>query len=275
MATTAVYPLLIKGFYSDSSGNNDSVDPGANIQWQNALPEGRGNLIGIDLMTTGTTAVATSGLTYGTASVRIGASTILQGVNLAQFLFNAVPRSYEYLPIVSPSGQTLQLELYPNATTLPGAVVHCFFENKFFTQEIIKARQTNVLKQRITSFQFDAAMASKREESPVFVAPTGQGNIVAIEFFATSADALVPICQSLFSFSVDGTSVVENASCLLAASGCGRPGLIFPIFIRPGATFQLFVDSSRIAAGNPITMGVQVYFDNDYTGKKQYIAEKC
>lgn len=264
-----MYPLLIKGLFSNVDGTNNSLTTPGVVQWNNNIQEGRGNVRGLDLMAYNIAGDLTpQTINMGTCNVYIGGSIVLQNVLLNKYQYLSNPGTYEPTVLTIPPGQTVQFQ--QNAIVSYGAILHTYFDNKFNTSKVIEARRTAIVKQRVLQFTSQAfADGQKFQESAVFTVPTAIGNVVAIEPVIYGSTANI-IMRSLYSVVIGGVKVVDNASCMLALPGCTRPMAIMPIVIRSGETFTIQVDTS--AAGGPATLvvGLRLYFDSDREGKEVY-----
>jgi len=268
------YPLLIQGLYSNTDGvTNQTVAPAATLTnqgWTNALQIGRGDIVAVDPVTTSAPAL-NSNIDLGTFSYFIGSEQVYQDEPITRHITAAVPRSYEVLQMRSKGGQSVRLAV-TNDANRAGVVMHHYFQNNFATAEIIAARQESVLKQRIKTFRTTTFAGGGRNTGANITIPTGAGNVIAIELFITRGTAIESLAQnSLVTLLVDGIEVFKDAASAAFLVTSGRPGLIFPILIRPGSTFRLDADNSYLAGIAPIlTYNVRLYFDNDRSGKKQY-----
>jgi hypothetical protein len=268
------YPLLIQGIYSNRDGATlQTVAPAVqfiNQGWTNALQIGRGDIVAVDPVTTSAPSL-NSNVDLGTFSYFIGSEQVYQDEPLTRHITAAVPRSYEVLQMRSKGGQSVRMAL-TNDALRAGVVMHHYFENNFATPEIISARQESVLKQRIKTFRVTTFSGGGRNVGSNITIPTGVGNVIAIEIFVTRGTATESLSQnSLMTLLVDGIEVFKDAASAAFLSVSGRPGLIFPILIRPGSTFRLECDNSFTAGLAPVlTYNIRLYFDNDRGGKKQY-----
>jgi hypothetical protein len=273
------YPLLIQGLYSNSDGvTNQTVAPAVTLTnqgWTNALQIGRGDIVAVDPVTTSAPAL-NSNIDLGTFSYFIGSEQVYQDEPITRHITAAVPRSYEVLQMRSKGGQSVRLAV-TNDVNRAGVVMHHYFENNFATAEIIAARQESVLKQRIKTFR-TTTFAAGGGGVGIYTGnnitiPTGAGNVIGIELFITRGTATESLAQnSLITLLVDGIEVFKDAASAAFLSVSGRPGLIFPILIRPGSTFRLDALNTYIPAGAApvLTYNLRLYFDNDRSGKKQY-----
>lgn len=264
-----MYPLLIKGLFSNVDGTNSSMTTPGVVQWNNNIQEGRGNVRALDLMVYNTGGDLTpQTLNMGAANLYIGGSIVLQNVGLNAYQYLSSPGMYEGTICTIPPGQTVQFQ--QNAQVSYGAILHTYFDNIFNTKKVMDARRTSVVKQRVLQFTSQAfADGQKFQESAVFTVPTAIGNVVAIQPVIYGSTSNI-IMRSLWSVVIGGIKVVDNASCMLALPGCTRPMAIMPIVIRSGETFTIQVDTS--AAGGPATLvvGLRLYFDSDREGKEVY-----
>jgi hypothetical protein len=256
-------PLLIEGFYSNANRTSPSVvpTPGTAVSWNNQIREGRGDMVMLDIVASGLPTVPTDNNDLGVLDLFIGSMVVIQQSELANYRNNSYIRSYELMQLRQAPGQTIALNLLP--TDAPGAVVHVYYENRFATAAIIEARNRAILKQRTIEYRDNFLFGVDIAESQNFTVPTGMGNVVGIEFFAYNYRTNPGNCayRSLLSCSVNGVSILTNAISTLFLPDSGRPGLIFPIFIRPGSTFSFKADT-RYATSGEVVMGARLYFDD-------------
>lgn len=258
---TQQYPLLIEGFYSNQNGSNPSVvaTAGTAINWQNSITEGRGNVVMLDIVASGITTPSVANI--GDVSLLVSSQTVIENSELANYTAAAYPRSYELTPLEQRPGQTLQLVLNPLSTI--GAVVHAYYENQFATEQIIKARYSSVLRQKTKEYRETFIFGRDILRGDTITIPTALGNVVAIQFF-TYDDTSVPgdaYQLTLLSCFVDGIRILNKAASPLFSPTSGRPGLVFPIFIKGGSTIQLEADT-RYATVGQIVFGIRLYFDD-------------
>lgn len=264
-----IYPLLLRGLYSSPSGANNSIIAVAAtpLIWSNSIEEGRGNMTMLDVIASNFS--APDGTPGGNFSVSIGGMVVLQNQNINRYAWNNFPRSYEILQINQPPGQTIELNYLPTTTT--GAVVHCYHFNQYAIPSIIAARNTSILKQRIVTFAAAFAPNVDLAQSQSFTIPTGIGNVVGIELNTYNEGAADDTVQtSLISLLVGGVKIFDEVAPLLFFEGSGRPGLIFPILIRPGQTLQFQAITDLAAGPGDMIVEMRLYFDDDNTGKKKY-----
>lgn len=268
-------PLLIKGFSANKNGSSDSTIAVAAtpVTWNNVLPEQRGNLIALDVVATNADNTNWQDITtinLGWFNLLIGSMQVLTAQRLVDYLVTSRPRSYELLSLEQKAGQTMQFELNPETTI--GAVVHAYFQNQYATREVIAARQNSVLKQRILGVTQIFAAGQRFQRGNSITVPTAQGNVVAIELSCvTDIQELQLLSISKLSVYVNGESVIEEAATVLFIPMSGRPGLIFPIVIRPGSTISIEVDTLNTGAiPEKLHATLKLYFDDDLTGKKRY-----
>lgn len=267
------YPLLIQGISSDQNSANSTLKPAGaltNGGWTNKIQSGRGNLVLIDFIPTNQDYTSNTFKVLGIFSYQVGGQTVVQSAQVNGYLVSAFARSNEILMLDQPAGQSVKLSLDTQGG-FTGLVVHHYFENKFSIPEVIQARHINTLKQRIQEFRHTFASGLKGGISALFNVPTGIGNIVGLEFILNCSTNNEIASQALFSMSVDGVQILDNAAGALFLNVSARPGLIFPIVIRSGSTFQLFADTSAVAVGDTFTFSVRAYLDNDTNGTKKYL----
>jgi len=270
--TTQSYPLLIQGIFTDQNGTNNTLLPAApltNGGWTNKIQTGRGNLVLIDFVPTNIDNSENAVTPISIFSYQVGGQTVVQNMESRSFAPGAYPRSNEILALNQPGGQSVRL-IIDTLGGSTGLMVHHYFENKFNTLEVMNARRSAALKQRIQEFRHTFATGLKQGQSTVFNVPIGIGNIVALEFIVnTSIAGAKDWTLATFSMSVDGVTILDNANSGIFLPMSGRPGLVFPIVIRPGSTFQLFADTSEVGAGDSFVLAAREYFDDDTNGNKQ------
>jgi hypothetical protein len=273
---SAQYPLLIKGLYSNQDGTNSSriLGPGTNVAWSNVITENRGDIVAIDAITTMPnfwSVPNTENTPLGNYSIFVGGMKVIANASLNDTLPIAKPRSYEYLRLKQKGGQTIQLEVANTSAMTFGTYVHLYHFNKFASRPIIEARQTSSLKQRTVTVQQTFIGGQRIQRGNSITVPTASGNIVAIEITCTQDQPTSVIAdESTLSMYVDGNSILEEASTSLFLPVCGRPGLIFPILIRPGSTISIEADTDNSVNTETLTVDVKFYFDDDITGKREY-----
>lgn len=261
----AELPLIIKGYYSNAAGTNDTIATmAAATTWSNTLEKNRGDLVALDVVKTGS---RIPGATLSAPiSVAVGGESVIDNVPLNNYLVYAHPCDYPYTILRQPGGQTLQ---FVNAgAQTGGAIVHAYYSNPFATPEIIAARSTASLKNKVLSL-FSSFASNVRASSGNLVIPTGRGNVVGIEITSESVTAQDTAALSLYSLVVDGVRIIDSCSALVGDPQYSRCGLIWPVLIRPGATIEIFSDATRAAAGQTYRLGVNLYFD-DAVGTMPY-----
>lgn len=273
----ANYPLLIKGFYENPNGTGNSImiAPGGRVTWNQTIIENRGNMIAVDAVLTGDNAGVISFTPLdpcGLWSLSIGGMRVIANSLLNEIAANARPRSYEILPLNQKGGQTLQLDLAnQHATDNLGAIVHVYHHNPYATEQIVQARKTRSLKQRVITTVERFVGGQRIQRGTPLTVPTASGNIVALELICyqeTNTDTC--LFNSTVTVWVDGTSIIEEAASVLFNPMSGRPALIFPILIRPGATIQLEVNTLASTNAEFLHVALKAYFDNDDSGTREY-----
>ncbi len=266
----AKYPLLIQGVWSNQAGTVQSIVPGGsltNAGWSNNLKSGRGDLVAIDPITTFIDAYDQD--TYlGEFSYYVGSETVIQSAPFSRYVPANKPRSNELLQLRQPGGQSVRLS-FNNDATGPGIMVHHYFENWYATKEIIAARQNPVLKPRIKDFVLAVPAATKLTESQNFAVPTGLGNVIAVELIGERVTTTVKTMMTgLVTVVVGGTEIFQDVNLGITVPAAGRPGLIFPILIRPSETFVIKVDTTNLTGTARVYL--RLYFDDDRAGTREY-----
>lgn len=262
-------PLLIKGFFANENLTNNTIVGVAAvpIQWNNTITEGRGDLVMLDVIASNLAAV--DGTTAGMFSVSIGGMVVLQNQEIIRYAVTAFPRSFEFLQLAQPPGQTIEFSYLPTATV--GGIVHCYHFNQFAIPSIVAARNTAALKQRIVSFRAAFVFNVPIAESEKFTIPSGIGNVVGIELNTYIDDPADDVAlRSVVSVLIGGIKVFDDVSAMLFFPGTGRPGLIFPCLVRPGQTFVFQANTDAATVGT-LTVEIRLYFDDDRTGKRNYV----
>jgi hypothetical protein len=269
------YPLLIQGINGNTSGTISTLNPGvlaAPITWTNQLKVGRGDLVGVDPVLVATD--ATISQLAGTFTYSMAGTQIFNNADNSRHVVGARPGNYNMVAVRQGGGQTVALTFANNATVPCGMVVHHYYENLFFVQQVIEAANYAQAKQRVQDFSFVATTVGKFIQSPNFTIPTALGNVVAVEFIVTGTTAAATFAQitkALITVSIGGTTILENASGGIFTPASARPGLIFPLVIRGGETFQFLLDTSALAATSQVNLTMRCYFDNDLSGSKMYL----
>lgn len=265
-----MYPLLIQGEFSNSQGTQRSLIPGAGIgSWNNTIKIGRGDLIGIDPITTNIDAAGSLANT-GNFTYYVSGQQVLDTAQLSNYAVTNKAGSYEILPVRQPGGQSVKID-YNNLATNTGIMVHHFFENKFAIPSIIQARMNSALKPRIKTFNWSFVNGTKLNGGASYAVPTGLGNVVAVEVFTTiSTGTIKPLTLNLFTISVGGITIFEDVNAAAFSAQTHRPAQILPILIRPGETFTATCDTSDNATVSTMTLTLKLYFDDDYTGTRKY-----
>jgi hypothetical protein len=266
-----MYPLLVQGVFSNSQGTQRSLLPGAALgSWNNVIKIGRGDLIAIDPISTNITA-AQSLQNTGNFTYYVSGQQVIDTGQISNYVVtNKSAGSVEILSLRQPGGQSIKLA-YDNLGTNVGAMVHHYFENKFAIPSIIQARMNNALKPRIKTYSWSFANGTKLNTGAQYAVPTGLGNVVAVEVFTTiSTGTIVPLTLNLFSISIGGTTIFEDANAAAYCVNTHRPIQILPILIRPGETFTATADTSDNATVSTMTLTLKLYFDDDYTGTRKY-----
>jgi hypothetical protein len=264
-----MYPLLVQGVFSNNQGTQRSLLPGAALgSWNNTIKIGRGDLIGIDPITTNIDA-AGSLANQGKFTYYVSGQQILDTAQLSNYAVTNKAGSYEILPVRQPGGQSVKIDY---DTTVPiGIMVHHYFENKFAIPSIIQARMNSALKPRIKTFSWSFANNTKLNTGAQYAVPTGLGNVVAVEVFTTiTTGTIKPLSLNLFSISIGGTTIFEDANAAAYCAQTHRPAQILPILIRPGETFTATADTSDNATVSVMTLTLKLYFDDDYSGTRKY-----
>jgi hypothetical protein len=266
-----MYPLLVQGIYSNPNGGQRSLLPAANIgSWNNAIKIGRGNLIAIDPISTNITAAQSLGNT-GSFNYNIGGQIVYDTAAISNYAVTNKAGQYQVLPLKQPGGQSVSLNYDASAGSGQGVMIHHYFENKFNIPAICNARFNSALKPRIKSFNFTFSNGQKIATGAQFSVPTGLGNVVAIEVFTTnSAASLVNLQLALFTVSVGGTTIFEDANAAAYCAQTHKPNQVLPILIRPGETFTATADTSDIVGAGNMTLSVKLYFDDDFSGTRKY-----
>lgn len=209
----------------------------------------------------------------GRLSVLVGSFRVLTNVGLARYAANSFVRSYELLQLRQRAGQNIQVTLASPTSIGGGVVLHTYYTNRYGIPSVIAARNTAVLKQRIQEWSFTFTGGNRLANSPEVTVPTGIGNVVAVEINAdvvTQNAGEFPIENSLVSLFVNGESIMEEACAAIFAMYSGRPGLIFPIVIRPGSTFYVQANTFQTTAASSVGITVRMYFDDDLSGEIHY-----
>jgi len=265
-----MYPLLVQGEFSNSQGTQRSLLPATAVgSWNNTIQVGRGDLIGIDPISTNIDS-AGSLVNTGNFTYYVSGQQVLDTAQLSNYAVTNKAGSYEILPIRQPGGQSVKID-YNNLASNVGIMVHHYFENKFAIPSIIQARMNSALKPRIKTFSWSFINGTKLNTGASYSVPTGLGNVVAIEAFTTiSAGGIKPLSLCLFTISIGGTTIIENANAAAYCANTHRPAQILPILIRPGETFTASVDTSDNATVSTTTLTLKLYFDDDFSGTRKY-----
>jgi len=266
-----MYPLLIQGIFSNPQGTQRTLTPGASTsaRWQNNIKVGRGNLIGLEPVTTNIS-LSNSSVDNGTFSYYVGSQIVFDSLPNSNYVAAAKPGVMWPLNLVQPGGQSVSLN-FQNGANASGLMMHHYFENKFNTPAIIAARQTNTLKTRIKAYHWDFSNGVKLNSGAQFSVPVGLGNVVAVEVFTEiNTGGFRPLSLCLFTISVGGTSIIEDANAGEFTSEATKAPQIFPILIRPGETFTATADTSDNLTLSTMKLTLKLYFDDDLTGKKIY-----
>lgn len=258
---TTQLPLLIKGYNSDLNGSNSSLPATAGaVQWNNVLESGRGNLVALDALQTGTYQFFGRN-TPALTTISLAGIQVISNVDADDFAPIAHPGDYFIMPINQPGGQTLSLTLGTSSGN-NGLQVLAFYENKYATpewkQKLLYAR----LKRRCQTFFQTITTNVNNQFSSDFTVPQSQGNVVGVEFtsYINSTGNPTDLGTTLFSAYVNGTSIFENLLCSYGAKYSTRPNL-FPIFIPGGTTIRFKVDAAGALAAPSFTVGLKLYFD--------------
>lgn len=271
------YPLLIQGLFTNANAGQQTIEPAGagSFGWQNKITTGRGKLVLLDFITTNIDPVSPGMVSLGRFNYIVGGQTVVQNMEMRSFIPSAFPRSNEILKLKQPGGQSVSLN-FINTADAAGLVVHHYFENQFATAEVIEARNTSELKQRIQEITNAFQTGIKGGTSQEFTVPTGIGNVVAVEFILnTNVVAPKDWTTSAFSVEVNGISILDNVAGAIFLPCSARPGLIFPIVIKSGSTIKMSCDTSAIAAGDTMNFTMRLYFDNDVSGNKIYTPSQC
>lgn len=265
-----MYPLLVQGVFSNSQGTQRSLLPAAAIgSWNNVIKIGRGDLIGIDPVTTNIDATG-SLQNSGNFIYYVSGQQVLDTAQLSNYVVTAKAGSYEILPLRQPGGQSIKLA-YDNIGSNVGLMVHHYFENKFAIPSIIQARMNSALKPRIKTYSWSFVNGTKLNTGAQYAVPTGLGNVVAVEVFtAITTGTIRPLTLNTFTISIGGTTIFEDANAAAYSAQTHKPAQILPILIRPGETFTATADTSDNATVSTMTLTLKLYFDEDYSGMRKY-----
>jgi hypothetical protein len=266
-----MYPLLVQGVYSNPNGGQRSLLPAAVVgSWNNSIKIGRGDLVAIDPISTNLTGAQSLGNT-GSFNYKIGGQIVYDTAAISNYGVTNKAGQYQILPLKQPGGQSVALDYDTSAGSGQGLMVHHYFENKFNIPAICNARFNSSLKPRIKSYNFNFSNGVKLNTGSQFAVPTGLGNVVAIEVFTTSSTASLTNLQlSLFTISVGGTTIFEDANAAAYCAQTHKPGQVLPILIRPGETIQTQADTSDVVGAGSFTLSVKLYFDDDFSGTRKY-----
>jgi len=276
MGNTAKYPLLIAGFYSDQNGGSSTlvaIGAGSRKNWSNTIQQSRGDLVMIDVVPT---VLRLRDDQQAVFSFAIAGVDVIINAVLVNYQVQNFPRSYELLKIRQKPGQTLSLIAIGQPLNAQGIAIHAYHENNCSTPEIIAARSQSILKQRTIEIGGILLGGVKNATTgATYTIPKSMGNVVAVQILC-SDDASGDNCaKTPVTISMGGTDIIKNAIAIVFHPYSGRPGLIFPILIRGGETFEIFGDTSGVAVAAPVYVKVRFYFDEDTEGTKQYQLSSC
>ena len=262
MEYSAILPLLIKGYNTDSNGTTNNTLPAtaATISWNNTFDSGRGNVIALDGVETGRPQVYVAD-TGANVTVSVAGVQVISGINASDFAPYANPGNYFITPLLQPGGQTLSCSLNGGSGS-HGFQVLAFYENKYATPENKTALLTSKLKRRYQAFFQTVTVNQANQISASFVIPQSQGNVVGIEFvsYLNSAGNNTDLGLSTFSCFINGVSIMENVLSIYGMNAATRP-TIFPVFIKGGSTMAFNVNASNCAAAPNFNVGIKVYYD--------------
>jgi len=276
MGNTAKYPLLIAGFYSDQNGGSSTltaIGAGTRKNWTNTIQQSRGDLIMLDIVPS---VLRLRDFQEAVFNLSIaGVDVIINGV-LVNYQIQSFIRSYELLRLRQKAGQTLSLTAIGATGNAQGIVVHAYHENNCSTPEIIAARNKSVLKQR-TFEQGGILLGGVKNATTgaTYTIPKSMGNVVAVQFLCSDDAGGDNCAKTPISVSMGGTDILKNALAVVFHPYSGRPGLIFPILIRGGETFEISGDTSGVAVAAPVYVKLRFYFDEDTEGTKNYDLSTC
>jgi hypothetical protein len=129
----------------------------------------------------------------------------------------------------------------------------------------------NALKPRIKTYSWSFVNGTKLNTGAQYAVPTGLGNVVAVEVFTSiTTGTIKPLTLNLFSISIGGTTIFEDANAAAYCANSHRPAQILPILIRPGETFTATADTSDNSIVSTMTLTLKLYFDDDFTGTRKY-----
>jgi len=216
------YPLLIQGLFTNANAGQQTIEPAGagSFGWQNKITTGRGKLVLLDFITTNIDPVNPGMKSLGRFNYIVGGQTVVQNMEMRSFIPSAYPRSNEILILKQPGGQSVSLN-FINTADAAGLVVHHYFENQFATAEVIEARNTSELKQRIQEITNAFQTGIKGGTSQEFTVPTGIGNVVAVEFILnipSSKDAPMIVEVKPKSRSLDQNAKLHAMFADIAAS---------------------------------------------------------
>jgi hypothetical protein len=259
-----MFPLLCKGFYSNPNGTAPSITAlqlTANRGWSNQTPTGRGNMVALDVMKT---QVRNDNGFDALITVALGGVQIITNASLNNYVLFSRSTSYQIANLDQPEGQTLALSTN-GLTALGGAVVHTYFRNGWNQPAVWAALETSKLKCRYQDFSFTGPGGTKGITSGNLTVPTGKGNVVGIMLLAENDGTTDEPGTALVTVRFNGINVLEEVSAYLGMPECMRPGLIFPMVVQGGSTFEIVGDTNNGLLANQIKLGMRLFFDDQIT----------
>lgn len=274
---TAKYPLLIAGFYSDQNGSPETftaIGAGTRKSWTNSIAQARGDMVALDVVPT--VAFTSSTSLQAIFDVNVSGTAVIQQATLVNYQPGSFARSYELTQLRQPAGQTIGLTVVGQTGNTQGAALHVYHENNCATPAIIAARNKSILKQRTLEIGGTLLGGSKVAKfANQFTIPKSMGNVVGLQLLINDDTDGDNTAKTICSVSMGGTDIFQNVIGSIFNAQSARPGLIFPILIRGGETFNVTADTSAVAIGDPLYIRLKFYFDEDIEGTKQYDLAPC
>lgn len=211
-----------------------------------------------------------------TFDVYVSGVAVIQQGTLVNYQIGSFARSYELTQLRQPAGQTIGLTVVGETGNNQGAILHIYHENNNATPAIIAARNKSILKQRTIELGGTLLGGSKVAKFATdFTIPKSMGNVVAVQFLVNDTADGSDAAKTILTVSMGGTNIFQNVCGAAFNTQSARPGLIFPILIRGGETFNVTADTSAVGIGNALYIRLKFFFDEDIEGTKNYELLPC
>ena len=241
----AKYPLLIEGFALPN------VAAGATNTGSGLFTKNQGRVIGLDYIPT-----IAPGVAPGRVTITVGGDKVIDEDSIPAFDVSAFPRSSRVIPVNAGGGQTWAVTVNAALSTVPISSQFLAFyerpENSLNWLEPWTAKQGG-LKIQTALINAIAAGATGTLEG---VIPTGRGPVCGIQIISPNG-TFIDAAISRVSLTVGNKQVIKTVTLALGQPEAARPGLIMPLMIPEGESFEITILNN---SANTINGGIRFYF---------------